>query len=293
MQILLTGGSGFIGRNIIKYLGDKYRILAPGHEQLDLLDEQALYRFFKDHEIEVLIHSAVKPGHRNAKDLNAIFFSNMRMFYNILQCQRYFGKLIYLSSGAVYDQRNDLHRVREDDYLKQVPADELGLYKWVSAREIAARNNMIELRLFGVFGPYEDYAIRFISNAIGKALFDLPLSLRQNRVFDYLYIEDLMPVLEYFINCSEREHRAYNVTPDQSCELYELARMVRATAGKDLPIIVAREGLGLEYSGDNSRLRSAMPALRFTAIEDAIARLYDWYEKNLNTIDRSVLLWDK
>lgn len=68
MNILLTGGSGFIGRNIIESLSDRYNIIAPTHSMLELTDENTVSAFFRSNEIDVVIHSAVKPGHRNAKD---------------------------------------------------------------------------------------------------------------------------------------------------------------------------------------------------------------------------------
>ena len=43
-------------------------MLAPRHGELELLDENAVKNFFKKNVVDVVIHSAVKPGHRNAKD---------------------------------------------------------------------------------------------------------------------------------------------------------------------------------------------------------------------------------
>ena len=40
----------------------------------------------------------------------------------------------------------------------------------------------VELRPFGVYGPGEDYAIRFISNACCKALLGMPVTLRRDRL---------------------------------------------------------------------------------------------------------------
>jgi GDP-L-fucose synthase len=153
-------------------------------------------------------------------------------------------------------------------------------------------DNVVKLRVFGVFGKYEDYTIRFISNAICKAICGLPITIRQNRRFDYLYIEDLMPVLEHFIH-NQARHSAYNVTPDTAVDLYTIAGMVRKRSGKDLPIIVSEPGMGFEYSGDNGRLRSEIPDLNFTPLEEAIDRLYSWHEKNSHLIDREKLLIDK
>ena len=104
--------------------------------------------------------------------------------------------------------------------------------------------NVVELRIFSIFGKYEDYAIRFISNMICKAVFDLPLTMKQNRNYGFLYVDDLMPILDYFI-LHDCNYTSYNVTPDSGIELYQAAEKMRALSGKDLPIIVGQPGTGL------------------------------------------------
>lgn len=292
MKVLLTGGSGFIGRNIIESLAKRYMILAPSHKQLDLLDEDQVKNFLSKHDIDVVIHSAVKPGHRNAKDRTDLFYSNTRMYYNLARQSNTYGKMIVLGSGAIYDTTLELHKVQEDTYINQVPTDEHGFCKYVCARDMEKVDNVMELRLFGVFGKYEDYAIRFISNAICKTLFDLPITIKQNRKFDYIFIDDLIPILEWFIQ-NEPTYKAYNVTPDHEVELYTLAEMVREISGKDLPIIVHNDGMGFEYSGDNSRLKTEMGDLGFTPIQSAVEQLYQWYSDNRDKIVKDYLLVDK
>lgn len=292
MNVLLTGGSGFIGRNICEQLRDKYTILSPSHAELDLLDDIRVTDYFDAHYIDVVIHSAVKPGHRNAKDPTNLFYSNTRMYYNLARQSGKYGKMIVLGSGAIYDTSVDLHKVSEDSYVHSLPGDDHGFSKYVCARDIEKTRNIVELRLFGVFGKYEDYAIRFISNAICKALFDLPITIKQNRKFDYLYIDDLMPILEYFIN-KESAYKAYNVTPNHEIELYALANMVRQISGKNLPIIIHNDGMGLEYSGDNSRLKSELGALKFTPIQLAVEQLFQWYSDHRDKIVKDYLLVDK
>jgi UDP-glucose 4-epimerase len=292
MNVLLTGGSGFIGRNIIECLGTKYDILAPRHKELELFDEEAVRKFFREHDIDFVIHAAVKPGHRNAKDPTRLLDANTRMFFNIIRNSDRFGRMIFLGSGAVYDMRHYKAKMREEYFDTHIPADEHGFSKYIIAKYAQSQDNVVKLRLFGVFGKYEDYSIRFISNAICKTLFDLPITIRQNRRFDYLYIDDLMPVLEHFID-NEGKHKAYNVAPDHTIDLHSIAETVRARSGKDLPIIVREPGLGAEYSGDNSRLRREIPGIRFTPMEEAIDHLYGWYSDNIHMIDREKLLVDK
>ncbi|MDD2752079.1 MAG: NAD(P)-dependent oxidoreductase [Candidatus Omnitrophica bacterium] len=292
MNIFVTGGSGFIGRNLVEYLAPKHRIIAPAHKELELLDEDVVSDFFQTNSIDTVIHCAVKPGHRNAKDPTNQLYNNLRMFFNIARNSDRFGKMIFLSSGLAYDMRYYQPKMKERYFDSHVPLDESGLSKYVAAKYIEKSDNIVELRVFGTFGKYEDYAIRFISNAICKAIFNLPITIKQNRKFDYLYIEDLMPIIDYIIE-KNPEYRAYNVTPDQSIELLALAKIVKKISGKGLSIVVKEEGTGVEYSGDNSRLKNEMDGLHFTPIDVALEKLYKWYMENKPSINKDSLLLDK
>ncbi len=292
-NILLTGGSGFIGKNIVEsLLAKKYNIIAPGHKDLDLMDEHKVRDFFKKNNIDIVIHSACKPGHRNAKDPTNILYTNTRMFFNLVHNSTLYKKMILMSSGAIYDMRYYQPKMKEDYFGFHVPVDEHGFGRYVCARYIEQVDNIIELRIFGIFGKYEDYAIRFISNAICKVIFDLPVTIKQNRNFDYLYINDLMPVLDYFTG-NKPAYKVYNVTPDSSIDLYSLARKVITISGRDLPVIISQPGMGNDYSGDNTRLHREIKNLKITPLDEAIKELYEWYSNNKHLINREVLLFDK
>jgi len=116
--------------------------------------------------------------------------------------------------------------------------------------------------------------------------------MHQNRKFDYLFIDDLMPILEFFIE-NDSSFKCYNVTPDCSIELYLLAEKIKILSGKKIPIVVAKDGMGLEYSGDNTRLKNEIKMLKLTAIDDSLYMLYKWYYDNRELINKSLLLYDK
>ena len=291
--ILLTGGSGFIGRNIHEsFLVDKYNVLSPSSLELNVADEKSVADYLHKHTVDVVIHAAVKPSHRNAKDFSNIFYINTRMFFNLERYKEYFEKILVIGSGAIYDNRNYQPKMKEDSWKEHIPVDEHGYCKYVCEKVIAHCSNIYDLRVFGIFGKYEDYAIRFISNAICKVLFDLRISIKQNRKFDYLYVNDFMPILDWFVQ-NEPKYQAYNITPDSSISLYDLAVIVREVAGKPLhPIVISQEGMGLEYSGDNSRLKSEFD-LNLTPLALAIRDLYIWYSGNKGQLDKNLLLIDK
>ena len=92
--ILLTGGSGFIGRNIHEsFLVDKYNVLSPSSLELNVADEKSVADYLHKHTVDVVIHAAVKPSHRNAKDFSNIFYINTRMFFNLERYKEYFEKI--------------------------------------------------------------------------------------------------------------------------------------------------------------------------------------------------------
>jgi len=297
MRVLVTGGSGFIGRNLVEHLSRSHEVLAPTHAELDLIDPESVAAWFSERQVDAVVHGAVRPGHRNAADPSRQLWTNLRMFFGLMQNAHRFGRLVFLSSGAVYDVAQPLDHVTEEDFGGSLPSDEHGLSKYAIAKYLeqvrrTGAVDVVELRLFGVFGRYEDYAIRFVSNAICKSLLDLPITLRQNRTFSYLYVNDLGPIVERFL-AGRHAEAAYNVVPDWTDDLYDLAERVRARSGKDLPIVVGAPGKGLPYCASNERLRREQPDVGFTPVSTAVNALYDWYATNLAAIDRSALLTDK
>ena len=291
--ILLTGASGFIGKNILEsYLANKYILLTPSSKELNLADEDCVDNYFENNTVDIVIHAAVKPGHRNAKDLSNLFYTNTRMFFNLERHKTKYKKMIVLGSGAIYDMRKYRPKMKEEEWLRYIPADEHGYCKYVCEKVIENSSNIYDLRIFGIFGKYEDYAIRFISNAICKSLFNLPITIKQNRKFDYLYIDDLMPILEWFIENTPKYH-SYNITPDYSISLKDLADIVKKISKNDVTIKIVNDGLGLEYSGDNSRLKQEYQGFKTTPFEISISYLMNWYMKNINTLDINSLIIDK
>ncbi len=289
--ILITGGSGFIGKNLIEQLQPNYNILAPHHQELELLDQDSVQAYFKNNKIDVVIHSATVPAHRKIKEPKDIAYKNLRIFFNIARNSRQFAKMIFLGSGAEYGTQAEVSNARECDFDRIVPEDEHGFSKYICSKYIEQADNIINLRLFGIFGKYEDYQIRFISNAICKALFDLPITLNQNRKFSYLFIDDLGPIVEYFIE-NKAKHKIYNIVPSEKTELLALAEQVKKISGKKLEIKVKNPGLGKEYTGNNNLLMAEMKNLKFTPLEQALKQLYAWYEGHKDTINKELLMVD-
>jgi GDP-L-fucose synthase len=292
MKILIIGASGFIGRNLAEQLGGKHAVAAPCRGELDLLDAPAVREYLELHRFDVVIHAAGERSNRRLGCGAEVLERNCRMFFNLARNAQAFGRLFFLSSGAVYDRAQPMRRISEDAYDAHVPAEPYGFSKYLCAKAIDALENVCELRLFGVFGPYEDWQVRFISNACCRAVWDMPVVIRQNVFFDYLDVADLGLVLER-LSARTLRHRHYNLCTGRAMDLETLAAKVVAVSGKDLTVEIRNGGLGNEYSGDNARLLSEIPDYRFREIDDSIARLYRWYGKRKAEVDPALLRFDE
>jgi GDP-L-fucose synthase len=291
MKILITGGSGFIGRNLVLQYGIRHQVVAPTRTELNLLDAEAVADYLQLYRFDAVIHSATERSNRLLKSSPDLLERNCRMFFHLASNSRHFGRMLFLSSGAVYDRDHWQPRMPESYFGKHIPTDAYGFSKYLCAQSIAAAGNIFELRLFGVFGPYEDWRVRFISNACCRAVWDAPVLVRQNVFFDYLDVEDLGWLLEAFLH-REFRHRQFNVCTGRVFDLQTLAEKVVRASGKALEIKIKYPGLGPEYSGDNSRMLEEIPDFQFRAMDDSIAWLYRWYQERKTVIDASLLRFD-
>jgi len=293
MKILITGGAGFIGKNLNELLGDKYNIVAPNSKELDLLDSQKVFDYIKTGKFDVIIHAATWNATRNSKkDTTLVLGCNCKMFFNIARCGAHYGKMIYYGSGAEYDREHWLPKMREEYFDKYVPQDLYGFSKYVMRKYAEKTENIYNLCVFGVYGKYEDWEIRFISNACCKAVYDMPITIKQDVFIDYLHVEDLARITDWFMENTPRG-KSYNICTGRTTDLKDLAEKVKRISNKRLEIHIKMKGVGVEYSGDNSRLISEIGDYKFKGLEEGIYDLYNWYAMKKHMIDKEKVLIDK
>ncbi len=287
-RILITGSNGFIGKNIVEGLKNKYIIDSLTSEELDLTNTDKTYQYFKMKQYECIIHTALYNGRKSGVKPERILENNLRMYMNLLNNQDHYNKMIYFGSGAEFDKNYCMRNVNEDYFGKKIPKEVYGFTKYVMQQCCNNKDKIINLRLFGVYGKYEDYHSRFISNACCRAIYNKPITINQNVVFSYLYIEDLIKVLPHFIE-NAAVYKDYNVVPNEKTELVTIAKIIKEISGKKIPIIIKKEGMNLEYTGSNNRLISQIGDFKFTPMNKGIQTIYSWYEKNRDLIDEKLL----
>lgn len=292
MKILITGASGFVGRNVKEYLqkNEAYDIYAPPSRELNCIDEECVTDYLKKYKFDCILHFAVYvPKSDDEKNRNRELDYNLRIFFNFAKNSNYYGKMFYAGSGAEYDKRYDIAKVAEQDIGKTIPTDQYGLMKYIIGQQIESSRNIYNLRLFGIFGKYENYSSKFISNVCCKAIKGIPLSMRQNVYFDYLWVEDFCRIVEIFLE-NEPYHHTYNIVSGTKINLMEICEIVRQVSGIQFPVFICKDGLGNEYTASNARFLKEFSEFQYTDVEDAIKSLYEWYQ-NKGNIDMYRLLY--
>ncbi len=288
-RVLVTGGSGFIGSTLEAVLRARFEVVAaPSSDELDLLDGAAVRDYLRHRRFDVVVHAATWDATATSrKDPRLVLENTLRMFNNVARERGSFGRLVHLGSGAEYDRGRELLGVREIEFDDVVPADQYGFAKYLIRKHCEATPGFVTLTLFGVFGPREDWRLRFVSNACCHALLGLPVEVGRDSLFDYVSVDDVAAAVVW---CVEHEPRcaSYNVCRGTPVSLLDLARLVIDVSGRDCGLVVHRPSRGAAYVGDPSLFRDES-GWRPDELEREVAGLYAWYEAHQSGIDPDTL----
>ena len=304
-KILVTGATGFIGKNLVESLKEKFEIYAL------ILDEKEknvipqidyiLWKTFFDREneiktldgkklgkIDTVIHLASYGVNPKDNDIDKMIESNISLTKDlILNLERVACKnIIFTSSGFEYGDKGKI-KLKEDMELN--PFSLYGATK-VSAFLIGKKLceslgiNYINLKLFNIFGEYEG-SNRLIPQIINNYLEGKELNFTAgNQVRDYLYIKDIIEVYEMILEENIYNNETYNVCSSEEVTIKEFITKVADIIGinKDtlnFGIIPSRKEEALYIVGDNSKLKRDFNWKRKYSYEFGIKNMYDFFQK--------------
>lgn len=270
MKVFVLGSNGFVGRNLVDYLSSRsYEVIAPKRATLDLLDQDATEAYIREHRPDVIINCAITIHSAEI---------NLHMYYNLERCASHFGRLLNVGSGSEYAPKYYVPKMKEPYFGKNVPGDTYGISKYCIARDIErSPYDFINLRVFGIFGEYEDHTRRFITNNICSSIRNRTITVNRNSIFDYLDVVDFVRIAERFLTL-DAHHRSYNVCTSIPYELIDLAKIIDRESGRENTLTVVNRDIKSVYTGDNRRLLEEIGGFEFTPIEDSVRRLFAWYE---------------
>jgi dTDP-4-dehydrorhamnose reductase len=254
LKILLTGGSGFVGKNIQdSYLSQKYNIFAPSHNVLDLKNKKDVIEYIKKLKPDTIIHTALTTNLRD----------NFLIDNNILELDGC--HIINLSSGAIYGRQEDIHLAKEEDIGKRIPQDDYGFYKYIMHRNNSIITNLI---LFGIFGKYE-LSSRFISSCINRLQNNKKPVIYENRIMSYIDIRDFLSILDSII--LSYITGTYNIVSDHPIDLFTLSTKICTLFNRD---DLQLEGISSnisEYTGNGEIIKKKLKDhIKFSSWDDSI-----------------------
>lgn len=304
-KILVTGATGFIGKNLVESLKEKFEIYAL------ILDEKEknvipqidyiLWKTFFDREneiktldgkklgkIDTVIHLASYGVNPKDNDIDKMIESNINLTKDLISnLERVSCKnIIFTGSGFEYGDKGKI-KLKEDMELN--PFSLYGATK-VSAFLIGKKLceslgiNYINLRLFNIFGEYEG-SNRLIPQIINNYLEGKELNFTAgNQVRDYLYIKDIIEVYEMILEKNIYNNETYNVCSSEEVTIKEFITKVADTIGinKDFlnfGAIPSRKEEALYIVGDNSKLKRDFNWNRKYSYEFGIKNMYDFFRK--------------
>jgi GDP-L-fucose synthase len=282
MNILITGGSGFVGSSLSLYFSTfkpNYNIFAPTHQELDLYNFEKVKTYIRKHNIEHVINAAyIITRYYKTQDIKNIY-NNLLMFENILTASYGVKTFINFGSGAEFDITKDISEKKESEIYNIVPCEYGGFSKSVIAKRLLTVKHpkCYNLRFFGSFG-YLEANDRFIKNNLINIIANKPITIHQNRFFDFIYINDLALIVDAILNNSII-HNNINCVYQQKYTLLDIASILLNITNKSVDIIIQQDGMGLSYTGDGTLLSEI--GLNLCGLKRGITETYKKLENSI------------
>jgi GDP-L-fucose synthase len=258
MNILITGANGFLGREFERLLQNTEHALYPTNRNiLDVSDRQAVDEFFKNNKIDIVLHTAFVGVKNNIKNSEKHMIENLLMHKNIARHSPDYRLMFSFGSGAAFDRKKKIDSISESELSFRYPLDYYGMAKNTIARDIIEHNgNIINLRLFGCFGPLEQDT-RLIKNSINRAVKNKSITIHQDKKMDFFYVDDLLKVIMFCAdNHKEDLPKDINMSYREKLKLSEIGAQINNLTGRPVGVIINNKTIGAPYTGDPSLLQS-------------------------------------
>jgi ADP-L-glycero-D-manno-heptose 6-epimerase len=315
-MIVVTGGAGFIGSNIVKGLNERGREdiivvddLVDGTKFRNLVDCEIQDFIDKDRFIAELQTSRMSAGgievviHEGACssttewDGRYMMENNYEYSRQLLDyCSDNAAAFLYASSASVYGGSNSFSESRDHEAPLNVYGYSKFLFdQYVRRRLPGARTQIAGFRYFNVYGPREQHkgSMASVAYHLGQQLDD-----GQNlRLFegcdgygdgeqrrDFIYVGDVVDVNLWFMD-NPGMSGIYNVGTGRSQSFNDVARAVIDSYGKgDIEYIPFPENLRGRYQSfteaDVRALRAAGYTRPFRPVEEGVALYMKWLKEN-------------
>ncbi len=274
MKILITGGSGFIGKAFIKRYRKTFDIVAPTHDEMDLLNARSVEAMFAKNKFDAVLHLA---GAADRSSSATIEVDNLIMFKNIQYMSIVHGvkKLIIVGDGLEFDRSRPIVDFTEDRFGDSIPTDGYGLGRYL-INILASKDKITtSLRLFDVYGSGgNSYRINKIvaAGVRGKK----QIVIDRDKTVSAISVDDAIKVIAEFLR-GDYPKGDYNLVAGDKVSYVEIAKAVKRWVrknGRDIDIVVKHDEPENEYTASNEKLLSAV-SVKLTPTMKGIKKLYE------------------
>jgi len=250
-KILITGGDGFIGGYLRNYLSKQHQVYAPGRSLLDLTNLHSVNTFFDNNQVDTVIHCAL-IGRNNTNGVDdQLTVGNLNMFANLYRNKHKFTTLINMGTGNEFDTTCNNDGSPEITLFDRMPVSSYAYSKNLIARTISDTENMYNLRLFGVFGAKEINTRFFKRLKLATEAFHI----FQDHKFDFLWVEDLFPIIDLVLE-GNMPWRDINCVYPKKYLLSEMSYLFAQINNVNSDLIKVDARSQINFSGDATRLAS-------------------------------------
>jgi len=298
MKILVTGGSGLVGKHLQDILPDAIYVSS---KDCDLTQNYDVHRLMYKERPEIVIHLASRVGGilDNINYPVDYLEENIMINTNVLRkCHQFkVGRVISILSTCIYPDVMDTYPMKEEFLFNGPPPPDNFAYA-MSKRCMATQidsykkqynkqwSYLIPCNLYGEHDKYEEHHSHFVSALIKKIheakdsveIWGTGKPLRQ-----FMYAGDLARVIKYMIDNDVVDN--FNVAPDYVHSIEEITKIGMESCGKgDLNIVYDNTKPDGQYRKDvdSSKLISVMKDFKFTSLEEGIRRVYDNFSQRYN-----------
>lgn len=316
MNIIVTGGAGFIGGNFLYYMVNKYdnyrlvcldaltyagnmETLAPLMDKPnfkfvkgDIADRARIYKLFEEEKPDVVVNFAAESHVDRSIEDPAIFLHTNVLGTQVLldACRKYGGRRFHqVSTDEVY---GDLPLDRPELFFtEETPLHTSSPY---SASKAAADLLCLSYyRTFKVpvtisrcsnnYGPYH-FPEKLIPLMIANALNNKPLPVygKGENVRDWLYVEDHCAAIDLIIH-QGRVGEIYNIGGHNERANIDVVRTILRELNKPeslITFVTDRPGHDMRYAIDPSKIHQDLGWLPRTLFDEGIKKTIQWYLEN-------------
>lgn len=306
MNILVTGGGGFIGSHLVDLLlkqGHSVRVLdnfSTGHRGNLPLSHSALQVVEGDIRnletveqsvtgADAVVHlAAVASVQASVDDPLGTHEVNLIGTINLLEAAKKHSvkRFVFASSAAVYGDVQQLP-VSENTPLQPLTpyaADKLSSEYYIDFYRRQYGLNPVVFRFFNIFGSRQDPSSPYsgvISIFMQRAIADLPITVfgdgEQSR--DFVYVADLAQLLCRAVESDQQLTEPMNVGNGQGIDLNQLLAVITEFKGEPLTVSYGESRPGdIRHSlADNSRLCEQLEYVCRYPVAEGLRLTYDWY----------------